>query len=158
VKKRETDTETKWPRYLIAGIVIFIIHLIVLIIIASRQDVSLVRTDYYQAELKYQEHLESADRATSKTRQINVLFDSDKQVINLVKSSEFAGRPISGKIHFYRPSDSALDRKQNFTLTNEVVIIDVSEYKRGLWKIKVDWSVDDKSYYTEEVIFLETQE
>ena len=101
--------------------------------------------------------MESADRATSNLKHIKVLFDSEKQGISLVKSDEFAHKAISGMIHFYRPSDSALDKRRNFTLTDEAIFIDVSEYKRGLWKIKVDWT-DDKSYYIEKVIFLEVPE
>ena len=47
MKEQERETKEKWPKFLITAIVIFIIHLIVLIIIASRKDVILVRPDYY---------------------------------------------------------------------------------------------------------------
>ena len=156
MKESGAKSKQRWLKYLTIAISLFVSHLIILVIIASRQDVALVRRDYYEAELGYQKHLESANRSLSPSKQISVKYDSDMQTVSIGKPLDHTEISATGRIHFYRPSDSALDRTLKFYLFEDANhIVDVKDYERGLWKIKVDWIVDNQSYFTESVIFLE---
>ncbi len=148
----------KWPKYLVYAIVLFIIHLIILVIIASKQDVALVRKDYYEAELSYQDHITSRKRSIQSEKQLRMLYIEEEKIVKITKQGKITSVAISGVIHFYRASDSSLDRMQEFTITgDEPYIISVDGFKRGLWKVKINWSIEDNNYYTEKTIFVKAQ-
>ena len=56
----------------------------------------------------------------------------------------------SGKIVFYRPSNSNLDRYVKIDKDdNNLQSINVKNWQKGFWKIKVDWEMNDELYYNE---------
>lgn len=131
---------------------LFVLFLIVNLFFASLQKNDLVTEDYYQEQLQYQKQIDKQGNANALAHDLKIIqagsalafqFPIDKRKEN-----------ISGEIYFYRPSNKGLDRKFPIALNEEnTQIIDIREFNRGSWKIKVDWKDADTAYYHEENLF-----
>ncbi len=129
------------------GMILFMVYL------TMQEKIELVAPDYYKQEIEYQ-------------GKINGIQNAGELNSGLLVRSEGAGKieisfpadwvaNAKGEITFFRPSDSELD---------EVFVLDVKsdlkqnlqlkKGKRGLYKVKVNATVDSKPYYFEESFFL----
>ncbi len=118
------------------------------------QRVELVAPDYYDREVRYQDHIDKVHRTAELTEGLSWEFDSTE--IRLQFPTSLEGRQIAGTVTFYRPSDSQLDYRipirpgsdlsQSFPIRGEI---------KGLWKMKVDWQVDAVTYYNEDEFTVE---
>jgi len=58
-------------------------------------------------------------------------------------------------ITFYKPSDDLLDKNQPIMLNKENKMLFVtSQLSTGLWKVKVNWQVEEIEYYNEKLIMV----
>lgn len=137
-----------WGHGIFLFFVVFVGTLITVLVASRRVDHSLVVDDYYAQDLAYQStynkaknSLEDRDLLDIKTSAHNVVFDFNSE------------DPIEGNIHFYRPSN----KKMDFTIqidNKHKLEVDRSKIQKGKWKIKVDWTIGNKSYYKEEELYL----
>ena len=66
---------------------------------------------------------------------------------------EFHQKEIAGNIHFFRPSDSNLDLKVPLKINGAgKQIIFLNQLKKGVYKMQVSWSVENKEYYKEQIL------
>ncbi len=73
------------------------------------------------------------------------------QALELTFPSGIDGERISGMVQYYKPSDDLQDKIQKIILNDENrMFIDTKELSTGYWKIKIDWSVNEVQYYSEE--------
>ena len=58
-----------------------------------------------------------------------------------------------GSVVFYRPSDAKLDRvlKLSVNTTGEQTV-DATALRAGLWKIRVQWTINGEEFYYEQRI------
>ena len=71
----------------------------------------------------------------------------------VIKFPDFNGKGLTGKINFYRPSDSKLDFENSIIVNpNREMILPPSQLTQGLWKLKINFSVDGIEYYQEEAL------
>ena len=119
------------------------------------QDLNLVAGDYYEREIEYQDQID---------RIINFRDLEDKPVFDYVHETKeyvlkFPG-PVkhddfNGQVHFFRPSNAALDRVFQINDTNKHVFsFEVTDMVKGRWIVKINWVADGKEYYFEKIISL----
>ena len=146
----------RWSKLITAAIIIFILHLLALVIIASVQKIDLVRKDYYPAELKHQQQIDRINRSKQLENSVSIHFLPDERVVEIGSPPNFNWDLISGRIELYRPSDAGLDRSLPLEFNAEgKQIISTEDLANGLWRIKVNWKLGDLEYYDETVIVID---
>jgi hypothetical protein len=133
----------------------FILLVLVLVILSYRQDLHLVVKDYYQREVNYQEEIEMLRNARSIPDELWIEYQHDEKMLVIHYPSHQHGK-LTGNIEMIRPSDASMDT--GFTVkTNEdnVQSIRTGSLKKGLWKIKIYWELNNRKYLEEKDIILQ---
>ena len=127
---------------------LFVTAMIVAVLMSTRQDNSLVSDQYYQDDIRYQQHYDRVKNSRNLQNPLEIIFQKESQKLVL----EFPGdlNQIQGNIHFFCPSNPSLDRKINFK--GRYLEIPTGEFKQTLYKVKVNWESEDIEYYDEKTI------
>ncbi|MDF1612241.1 FixH family protein [Stygiobacter electus] len=142
-----------WGTGIALTYILFLIAILTMVFIFMNQDVALETNDYYAKGLEYQSQIDKIERTKNLTEQLEILNKNDQIVFNFPKI--FANKIISGEIYFYRPSNNKSDFKSKIDLTDSLQqIIFTKNLEKGLWKIKVDWSVENQNYYNEKILMI----
>lgn len=130
---------------------LFAAVLIFAVISSTTHNNSLVVDNYYEEDLKYQEHYDKLANALH--ADVDVKLDNKNSLVKLQFPESDAD--ISGEVHFFRPSDETKDFKITVG-TNEggSQVVPTAGLANGLWKVKINWSAAGKQYYSEETIVL----
>jgi nitrogen fixation protein FixH len=137
------------------GLVIFFILFIAtlgFVLYKSRQhDHSLVIDNYYDEDIKYQEHYNKVRNTTELPVKVKVSYSSgDPQMVLFFPVDSTAGI-ASGKIKLYNPVTNKADKDYDFqTDAAGRYNIPMQDITSGRWKIKIDWKQAGKEYYQEE--------
>lgn len=120
---------------------------------ASINKVNLVEEDYYKKEIEYQNQIERIINTNELGSKFIMYLDVLKKAIVVENNGD---KLISGELQFYRPSDSSIDIVTAFKVNSEDTLeIQTNTLERGLWIIKANWTLEDKSYYKSIQIELE---
>ncbi len=140
------------------GITIVIILFLVITIgqvvfIHKTIDYDLVDEEYYKAEIEYQTQIEKVKRTNELPEKLNIkLLD---KFIEFNFPLMFSSNSIGGIINFYKPSDDLLDKMESIKLDEKnKMFFPYDQLSSGLWKIKINWSVDSVEYYNEKIVML----
>lgn len=139
-----------WGAGIVVFIILFVLMNIVFGIIAVSTKVDLVRTDYYESELKYQQVIDK--KSNYNNLDVKPVFNVSGNSVTLI----FPGnaKKITGSLTLYRPSDAGLDLSYNFTLDKKDAVTYISNgLVKGLWKAKIEFSDGSIEYYTEEEFY-----
>lgn len=126
----------------------FVMLILIMVTMAMQQKMDLVADDYYEQELHYQERIDKQKRTNELSEQLSWEVSNGKLKIKFPQ--QFKSQLITGKIHFFRPSDSRLD-KNIFIPADASLIksIEINDFKKGAYKIQFDWQVNKVKYYNE---------
>jgi hypothetical protein len=141
-----------WGTGIVIGISIFVVAVVIQTFFLMNQKVDLVEENYYEKGLKHQKQIDIQKRTLEYPEQIE--FKYDGQFITIIFPESIKGNLVKGEILFYRPSDSNLDMKFPIQLTEQKQVIPVSYFKRGFWRIKLNWSYNTENFYKETEINL----
>jgi hypothetical protein len=131
----------------------FALMIIFLVIKSSQQNIDLVADDYYARELEYQHRLDEINRANALPERIR--WKQEQQEVIISYPAMFKGKQISGKVEFFRPSDRSKDLSRDILVDAEnSQRINISSFHTGKYDMRIHWTVDDVSYYTEEIIII----
>ncbi len=140
------------------GLTIFFILFIAtlgFVLFKSRQvENSLVMDNYYDEDLKYQEHYDKLTNTSA--LKIGVKIENDKQTgkVSIVFPGDSTS-VVKGTALLYNPASQKADVKYDFELKKSLqYFIPVDTLSKGKWKIKLDWTQDGKPYYYEETIII----
>jgi hypothetical protein len=142
-----------WPYGIIAAFVLFLVGTAALIVIAATHRDSLVSSDYYDREIRFQNHLDSAARARQSGA--TVTFDAAARRIGISLPAAQISQSLSGQIELYRPSAAGLDRQ--FKLqpdANGVQWLDVTGLPAGPWEVRVAWNAGGQDYFLGQKIII----
>jgi nitrogen fixation protein FixH len=143
-----------WGVGITITIVVFMLVSLWLIYFSFNQEVNLVRDDYYEAEVQFNEKMETINRTNLLTERINISLVP--QNIQVVFPESFSHDKIKGSIFLYRPSDRDLDLKLPIELdSSKVQLISTENMLNGLWKIKIEWNVDTNIYFNDKLIMVQ---
>ena len=132
------------------GIAIFYISFMIVMIafvVKSRSyDHSLVVDNYYEEDLKYQQHYNKLVNAQDEDSNFEYKYFPKEKTIKLKFPSQAS--VAEGEVLFYRPSDSRLDFKVPLKLDAEnTMLVATGKLPKGRWEMKCNWSIGDKDYY-----------
>ncbi len=137
-----------WPYAIIAYFIIFISSMVSWVVFAVHNEQELVRTDYYEQELKFQTEIERLTRAASAPFKINYQSATQNLAISLPSDASKAS------LHFYRPSKSSLDRTLKLTLKEGHQTLDLRDFSPGLWKLHFTWTAKEVEFSRHESLIL----
>jgi hypothetical protein len=124
-----------------------------MVVYSFRQKIDLVTPEYYAEELAYQSQIDKMNRARELEKAIDWKVAAGQ--IELYFPSTMKTENIAGTITLFKPSDNTADKQ--FQINSDsagVQLIDVSSLPAGKYKLKLDWSNLDQTYYQEGVVVL----
>lgn len=126
----------------------FVTMMVTLVVLSSQQDIPLVRDDYYEHDLKYNEHLTRMGNSQKLTENVLVDYDEPNEKVRLQFPETMEN--LSGEVLVFRPSQEGID----FTLPieqleNNQLTFGTSEMLKGKWKLKINWENQGTTYYKE---------
>jgi nitrogen fixation protein FixH len=145
-----------WP-YAIAGyFALAITGIAIFITWAVKQNMDLVRSDYYEQEILFQQHLDAVGRTRALGPSAALQFDSTRRALRIQVPAAHVAPSLAGMLHLYRPSDARLDRRSELApgVTGEQWM-SLADLAPGLWKARVEWAAKGERYVLEQQIFVE---
>jgi nitrogen fixation protein FixH len=143
---------TLWPYAIVVAMVLFMGYIAMFVYKAMNQDVDLVSKDYYQQEIQYQDQIDRVGR-TKAAGDVVIKYNAEAQTVLLQLPETFKGKPVSGKINLFRPSDDKLDQELPLQLGRDMSqLIETTDLKKGLWKVRLSFAADNETYYAEQTI------
>lgn len=144
-----------WPAAIITYFAIFITGLVAFGIWAARQNVDLVRKDYYAEEILFQNQLDSVSRTRPFLSEVAVDYSLARQTIQVRLPSAHVKQALTGRVKFYRPSDARLDRE--LPLQPDVSgaqQFDARALLPGLWKVRLLWNSGGENFYFDQSVVI----
>lgn len=139
-----------WPYGIVFAFVVFISGMAAFVVVASRQQDSLVEKNYYESELKFQDQINNAARAQAVGA--TILRPAEGRLVIQLPVAQLA-QNISGTVELYRPSSAKLD--QSIALKPDATgaqTVDVSKLVPGAWAVRVKWNACGENYFLEQKI------
>ena len=144
-----------WPVAIIAFFALAICGAIGFVIFCTRQPVELVTTDYYEEELRFQDHLDQSHRAASLKAPAQIAFDQASRRLTITLPAEQLTESLKGWIRLYRPSSTALDQELPLQVdARGVQVIDAASFSQGLWHVRVSWTVNGADYFHDQKLVI----
>lgn len=131
---------------------VFVVGMLFMVYKSSQQKFDLVQTDYYAAELKYQEVIDASKRLKALGGKLIVKFEKDS--VKILLPVFFNGSKVKGKLHLYCPSDQLQDKQIDFETFNGSVALKSLGQKKGYYWIKLNMQHADIAYYYEQKLEL----
>ena len=143
-----------WGVAVTVAFVLFAGAILTVLYIALNTKVDLVSDNYYEKELKYQDHIDVVRNSESLEKNIVCTFSPSAVHVGfprLVNADEY-----SGSILFFRPSDKSVDFETPVKLdTSYVQSIPTDKMLKGLWRMQVSWKAGSKEYYFEQPVMIQ---
>jgi len=151
----QTIRRNPWPYAIIGWFLIFGSAMAAWVVVAVRQDPDLVRSDYYEHEIRYQSQIERMNRTAAMRGEVSIAYDATGQQIALrLPAAHFAQQPI-GRVQLYRPSDARLDFEIPLALDEDgSQKVTAAKLRAGLWKVRILWTAGGQDYYYDQSLFL----
>ena len=119
------------------------------------QEYHLVEPDYYRKGIQYQSQIDRIERTSALGIGPEASVDRDSQMIVINFPNTLRAANPQGRITLYRPSDAESDISVPIALDSAgAQRIPYAELTLGNWKVKIDWSANDATYFTETAIYL----
>lgn len=142
-----------WGMGIFISYALFMVLVILTAVYFINQDVNLVTDDYYQQEIRYQDQIDKIQRTNSLLEKPAINFDGAG--VNLSFPKSLIEKNVTGKIHFYRPSNPKLDFDIPLSLNSDgSQIISTKKFAAGFWRLKLNWTMEGNEYYNEKEIIL----
>lgn len=121
----------------------FMIFVVTMVVIISRQDVPLVEENYYEKGLKYQQEIDNQNALDTAVK-VDLVNGN-------VRVSNQSAAMLEGNLKFYRPSDAAMDINTDSIRLEpgSVSLFPMTDLEKGKWKVRFTWIKEGKSYFRE---------
>ena len=136
-----------------AAFAVFILGTASLIVFSTFHRAELVTADYYEQELRHQEHINRLERTHPLRDQVRVAYSPENRQMLIALPPQHADLHPTGSIHLYRPSAAREDRR--FDLDLDPLghqALDTRDLPQGLWRVRVRWTASDRDYAIDERI------
>ncbi|HMU44002.1 MAG TPA: FixH family protein [Ignavibacteriaceae bacterium] len=143
-----------WGTGILITIIVFMIITLGTVFTFMNEKVDLVTDNYYKKELKYQKQIDKLNRTHDMRMDVDIQLSNNGIVLSFPDS--ISRGQISGNVFLYRPSDSRYDVKLPVQINeNGQMIISTEKLIKGFWKVKVEWSVDSDSFFSENSLIIQ---
>lgn len=131
----------------------FVIGILTLVVMSSRQKVDLVAENYYEEELGFQKKIDKIERTKALAQPL--LWGVNQEGVQLQFPEDMSGKKISGKVKLYCPSDNRKDREFSINPAQDLSqFIPAKELVAGRYKLQVEWQADSATYWNEGAIVI----
>jgi hypothetical protein len=141
-----------WGKKITFAYVGFVALIVTMVVVSMRQKVDLVSKDYYAKELNYQSDINKMANAKKLQSKLKCMVVNN--TIELVFPEEHAEKSIQANVFIYKPSDNTADKELNINTNDGRYVISTQDFLKGMYKIKVDWKVENIEYQSESVVVL----
>jgi nitrogen fixation protein FixH len=143
-----------WPYAIVGWFLLFGTAMAAWIVVAVRQNLDLVRPDYYDHEIRYQQQIDRQARTLPFGSTVKVAYDAAQQHITIALPTAHAAQ-ARGKITFYRPADAKLDREAKLSVNaGGEQVLDTKPLRPGLWKVRVQWTAGSEEFYFDQTVLI----
>jgi hypothetical protein len=144
-----------WPLGVIGAFAVFIAGTATLVTVASSHRLDLVSPDYYEQEIRFQDQIDRDLRARQLATPATITYDASGQRILIALPAAHGLEPPTGRIELYRPSSAGFDRQIKLEVNSAgEQSLDAAGLQRGLWKVRVSWSMSGQDYFLEKKIVI----
>ncbi len=138
-----------WGKSIIAAFIFFAIFIFALVAVCMRQDISLVSKDYYKEEINYQQQIERLNNVEHLKQKPTIKMKGNYLEISFDQLTAVG----HGELKLFRPSNESFDTKFSFQSQQDSVLrFYVNNLPSGMYRAKMEWTMDGKEYYMEEKI------
>ena len=131
---------------------VFVIGMLVLVFLASKENKDLVSENYYEEEIKYQHIIdESANTASLSS---DPVINRNKNIVDIIFPEEFTNEKTDGDWVLYYAADKSKDVQGKLNIINGKYSIELPDFAKGTYQLKLNWHASEKKYYYEKVITL----
>jgi hypothetical protein len=143
-----------WGYKILMVIILFISAMMGMVYIASQQKNEMIDEHYYEKELAYQGLIDAKNNLASVSKE--PLLSQTAQAIEIRLPTSLFENITENTIEFLRPDDQTKDLKM-VLLTDSTgkQTIQKTNFHRGMYKVRIKWSKDNKLYYKEDNLFVE---
>lgn len=142
-----------WGHKAAIAMALFMGFIMYMVISLSSTKVDLYSEDYYQQELDYEQHIAAVKNTEGLENQ--VIISEHKDAIAITFNPSIAKNVENGKLYFYKPDNSDADKSFYLTLVSNRMIVPSKQLAKGIYTLKVYWTVDKKDFYIEKQINVE---
>lgn len=144
-----------WPAGIVATFIMFVGGTAGLVVLSARNSVDLVRPDYYEQELRFQEQINGRSQAMALSEPVRVAYDAGQRRLTLTLPVAHAAAHATGEIQLYRPSSAGMDRHVALQLDSQGrQTLDAAALSDGLWRVRLSWRVGDEHFACEEKVII----
>ena len=144
-----------WGKGITVTFIIFAGLVTTMVVISMKQEVGLVATDYYKQEIAYQEQIDRINNYNVLEEKPSVTVDGRNSEVVLKFPKEITDTMLKGEFQLFRPSKMGVDKMYLLQLDDSgVQRVNVANFLKGRWKVKLNWSTNSKQYYHEYSIIL----
>ena len=131
----------------------FVVLILSLVFITTRNKEELESKDYYRQELDYQNKINAIKSANELATPIN--YEVNGKTISIAIPAELLSKDFAGEVYLFRPSDASKDLNLKFNVdANGKANIADSRLLTGVYKMKITVLSNSKKYIKEEVVNL----
>lgn len=133
-----------WGKGITLVIIAFMTFIVSMVFRAFGRDADLVREDYYENEINFDNNKESTINYNQLAEKIEITKKPEGIIVHY---PSVITKNTVGQINFYRPDNKKLDREfaiqpENLNEQN----LAYSNFKEGYYDITIDWLSEKKSY------------
>ena len=146
-------TFNPWPYGIIVFFILLFCGLATVVVIAATHRESLVSGNYYEQEIRFQNHIDGVARAQQAGA--TLAFDAATSRFTIALPVAQLGSDLSGQIELYRPSAAGLDRRIRLQPdARGVQTLDLAGLTQGLWVVRVSWNRGKLDYFLDRKIVI----
>jgi nitrogen fixation protein FixH len=143
-----------WGTGLVIFFIIFISSLGFILYKSGQYDHSLVMDNYYEEDINYQAHYDKVKNTAELPVKSEAAYLTDKNEI-LITFPGDSTAIATGKMILYNPVSNKTDKSYTFTTDKSLQYrISTDGIKSGRWKLKIDWTQKNISYYQEHELLI----
>lgn len=138
-----------WGKGIVIGMSLFMGFILTLVVIMMRQDVDLVREDYYQHELQFNNQYDAEKVYIQSGKKISISYSNDTLILDFpegFQSGEFT-------LFLQRPSDERMDFSMKLQATKNLRI-PVSKLAKGHYNCYINGVYKGEKYQMNQEITL----
>lgn len=139
-----------WGKWIIVSFVFFAAFIGTLVTVCMRADVSLVSKDYYKEELEFQKQIARIENTSALPAKPTILTGN-----GVIEIAFDFSKLETGELILFRPSDDSLDKTFQLVQTeNEHQQFSTDRLDAGMYRAKMQWRMNGKEFFYEQVIYL----
>lgn len=142
-----------WGHKIILVFLLFAAGILTLVVKSIGTKIDMVTTDYYGAELKYQQVIDGRQNTAALSAPVSI--SQPEGLVLLTFPPELQGQNVQGQVLFYRPSDAHKDFSLPLTLDEQgCLLVSKQKFIPGSYRVKIQWTLNNTPYFQETALYI----